>query len=136
MRAILIDPYAQTITEVEGDFDKTRNIRAQIGVDTTTTILFRKDKVICLLDDNGHLGPGKACFILKTYHPTYPLAGKMLVCGLRGPATVSLGEHITVAAVAEAVVWTDQESTGAFTQAGPVEGGYDMGQPVTRKRSA
>lgn len=136
MRAILIDPYTETITEVEGDFTKNREIYPHMKVSSLSTINFINEKMIGFIDDNGHLGPGKPCFIFKLYNPAFPLAGRMLLCGLRGSATTTLREGISIERIAKEVVWTDQESTGTFAGAGPTPTGYTYGHPVTRKRSA
>lgn len=136
MRAILIDPAKREITEVQGDFTDNEEIRRVTGLGTLGTIPFAQKGIIAVIDDNGHVESGNPCFSLATYDPNYPLAGPMLVCGLKGPATAELPSAITVERVTQLVTWLDVESTGEFSGAGPTENGYTMGSPIVRPRAA
>lgn len=91
MRAILIDPHAQTIAEVEhnGDF---RQIYELIKAECFTTIRL-DDRNALYLDDEGLYKPEQAFFEFGTY--PQPLAGRGLILGFNHagetvPATISI----------------------------------------------
>lgn len=108
MRALLIDPYTETITEVVQDTFDLASIYRLTECSTVTVVGLPNGDGI-FLDDNGMLTPGKPCWTLAPTGQT--LAGKGLVLGDDGdnasPAT-------SLATIQREVIWTDKESTGEF----------------------
>ena len=85
MRAILIDPFARTITEVEHNGDY-REIYKLLSHETMPVDCFDcvrlDDGDAIYVDDEGLLKPCKAFFVLHTPHGMNgPYAGKGLVLG-------------------------------------------------------
>lgn len=86
VRAILIDPFACTVTEVEHDANDYRHIYALLShesmpVDCFTAVhseMLRDGEAI-FVDDNGLLVPCDRFFVFAGFHQ--PLAGKGLILG-------------------------------------------------------
>ena len=78
MKAFLIDPQAQQITQVEysGDY---RQIYEHINAPMFTTATFNEAGDTCFVDDEG-LFNGDNCFFVIAGYPQ-PLAGRALVLG-------------------------------------------------------
>ena len=78
MRAILIDPEAKTITEVDytGDY---KNIYVHIGVDCFTVVRLSPTETV-FIDDEGLYRENQKYVIWKDYYQ--PLAGKGLILGI------------------------------------------------------
>lgn len=153
MRAILIDPFTRQIAEVHtpGQYD---DIRALVFGDaltdgTLTTVNLGAASptgpdVIAYCDDNGHVFPGNATFSAWWYDGgNYPLAGRWLLIGTDAegescdlPPIVGLDGFNFAPDLREprplVSHWLDSRSTGEFTGAGPIPGGYTMGRPVVR----
>lgn len=114
MRAIKINPYDRTVTEIDVA-PGIAAIYAAMSVPKHTVELFtvisldsRGDESV-YLDDEGLLQPGRAIWRLRGY-PS-PLAG----CGLvlrRNDEGETIATRVPLAEMAAAVAWTDQESTG------------------------
>ena len=79
MKAYLIDPFAQTITEVEysGDY---KQIYSLIDADLFTTATFNEHGDTVFVDDEGLINGKPQEFFLVRGYPT-PLAGKGLILG-------------------------------------------------------
>lgn len=78
MRAILIDPHAKTVTEVEHD-GTLEGIYRAIGADCVCTVGLGVDRDAVFLDDDGLFREGQEFFSIGEY--PHPLAGKGLVLG-------------------------------------------------------
>jgi hypothetical protein len=77
MRAILIDPFTRTISEV--DYNGTGDIYTMIGCEIFTAVTINEYGDGLLVDDEGMFNPDQAFFKHKDYPE--PLAGKALVLG-------------------------------------------------------
>ena len=137
MRAILIDPYARTITEIDhggglADLYKILQVELVCAVEISP-----KDTL--WLDDEGFLAEGRPVF--RIGDNAQPLAGRGLILGHTREGE-SAATVLPLALVTKAVKWTDLESTGDFHEGGIAEGGdgegFDFivrtGSPVLRKR--
>lgn len=78
MRAILIDPEAKTITEVDYDGNY-KSIYKLIGCQTFTVVGINDNESI-FVDDEGLLNNPEFFFMWRGYHQ--PLAGKGLILGV------------------------------------------------------
>jgi hypothetical protein len=136
MRAILIDPYTRTVTEIENDGTLDGLYKA-IQCEMVEAIRVGNNETMWL-DEEGFLSEGRPVFRLGDN--AQALAGRAVILGDKdGESTPT---KLAVAAVAAAVKWTDLESTGDFHEGGVAEGGdgegYDFiirgGTPMLRKR--
>ena len=137
MRAILIDPYTRTVTEIDHD-GTLDGLYKTLQCDTVDAVQVGPRDTLWL-DDEGFLQAGRPVYRLGD-SPT-PLAGRGLILGV-GKDGNERATTIPLTAVARTVKWTDLESTGDFHQGGIAEGGdgetYDFivrgGSPMLRKR--
>jgi len=94
MRALLIDPYEQKISETEVQKNEFKYIRALLGCDYLD-FFYRIPGHMLIINDMGLMEVNKY-FMIRTY--SEPLAGKALLVGFvppdgdMGPATMSLEE--------------------------------------------
>lgn len=149
MRAILINPYNQTVTEVDlplEDYSAFYDALSEPGAQKVEhfDVLRVGRHGTLYVDDEGHLFPGRACFTYEDYAPDYPLAGRAILCGTNDEGD-TLPTSASVADVYRKVGWLDVESTGEF---GPSSEGYvehpafgriwqlTGGAPIVRPRKA
>lgn len=138
MRAILIDPYTRTVTEVDNN-GKLDGLYKAIGCEMVEAIRVGDNETMWL-DEEGFLSEGRPVFRLNDNPQA--LAGRALILGDKNGD--SAPTRLPLAAVAHAVKWTDLESTGDFHPGGVAEGGdgepggFDFiirgGTPMLRKR--
>lgn len=129
MRAILIDPFERSVTEVEynGDWETiNQHLTGDAGVvDTFTTITLMRptrehDGVTLFLDDIGwnRDQAGQQYFWLKGYPQLLAGRGLLLACNEAGES-VGLDMHIDTDKVWEGIKWQDKETASAFTPPPP-----------------
>jgi hypothetical protein len=109
MRAILIDPFAKTVTEAEyeGDYHQVYSL---IHADTFTVVQLDDEGDALFLDDEGLLKEGQEFFAIGNY-PS-PLAGRGLILGTDDEGE-SVATRISLDVVRAAVHWLSAE--GAVT---------------------
>lgn len=138
MRAVLIDPYPRTITQI--DFGGTRDdLHKVIGVQTATSVVIGPRDILWLADE-GFSEAGRPVFQLG--ESTTPLAGRGLILG-NSPDGEYHGTTVPLQKVMKTVHWTDYETTGKVHTGGvaPDEDGefygfvIRVGSPVLRKRT-
>lgn len=109
MKAILIDPYAETITEVEYNGDW-RTIYEHIDCDTGDGIY---------VDDNGLITGDlteKKFFLLDTYHQ--PVVGKGLVLGVDDEGESTSPQGTTVEYLKKHIKFMDYNTMSMIAQTG------------------
>jgi hypothetical protein len=141
MRAILINPDDQTITEIENSGSLADT---QASVQCRGVCMVRVSREadgsgdLLWLDDDGLLIAGKPVWRWAGYEN--PLPGRALILGVdwegeSAPAKIALAE------VKGAVSWTDLETTGKLVGAGPIEAppgvdfAYTTGSPMLRMKA-
>lgn len=142
MRAIIINPYARTIREIDHD----GSLGAMYAtIRCSTVCMVRISPSDCLwLDDNGMLTEGKPVWYFGDY--PNPLAGIGLILGVTMSGR-NRDTRIPVAQLMAIVKWTDLESTGRLEPSrmveGPIEHGgmqFDFasigGAPILRSRTS
>jgi hypothetical protein len=137
MRAILIDPYARTVTEVEHD-GTLEAMYATIPCDLVEAVRISEHDTLWI-DEEGFLSPGRPVY--RMGENPQGLAGRGLIFGFTGSGD-TVATKISLALVTANVHWTDLESSGDFYPGGVAEGGdgeqFDFiirgGAPVLRKR--
>lgn len=142
MRAILIDPFAETVTEVDDDFadDKMITKHIQCGQSPFTAMRLGTD-VVLYLDNEGLLKPNQKFFLLDTY--PQPLAGRGIVlgCDAAGETTPLVAPFPRVAAL---IYWAPPlrvvgfevtEETGPIPALGGVEGTIIRSVPKFEERN-
>ncbi len=122
MKAFLINPYTEVISQVNGDFNRIDEIYAQLTepdihiVDCFDSVRFsnRGDRIY--VDDEGHLSAGHACFSLSNdIDRFFPGRGLVLGCTENGETT-SPCEFVTLEWLNAHVFFPRVESTGEFTK--------------------
>jgi len=119
MRAILIDPFNQNVTEITVAKNSNPAIYAALSPDAafkvdTFTVLQLDDDVWAFGDDEGFLKEGNACFQLRGY-PT-PLAGAWLLLGGNDEGdSVDLPARVQAAYIRDrSITWLTGKATGDF----------------------
>lgn len=121
MKAFLINPYNETITEIDDDFrDITRFYshltepgRHRVGTIQPVGISDKDDTLY--VDDNGHLSEGRRCWSLSVA-PGTAFAGRGVVVRTNHAGnTVAPSKDITLDFLHRNVKWLKAESTGDFT---------------------
>ena len=116
MKAILIDPEAKLIHDIEFDGDY-REISRTIGCDLFTVV--QLDRVNCVyVDDEGLLNSPRYFFIHEDY--PQPLAGKGLVLGVDDEGE-TIGTTLEVADLAKKVKFTELSVLGFEESEGVTE---------------
>lgn len=111
MRAILIDPYTCTVSEVEhnGDF---KHIYELIGCDCFTIVTIDRKGTSCFVDDNGLIEDieSKQFFSMPYYNGrgAHILAGKGLILGTDVEGA-SVSTDLSVADTSRIVAWVPQQ---------------------------
>lgn len=121
MRAIRINPYDRTVTEVEttGAGPGHRGLYELLSAPThkvdifTTVSLGGRDGETIYLDDDGFLQPGHAVWRLQDYGS--PLAGVGVIVGTDDGGD-SISTALSVQDVQALVSWTDDESSGELSE--------------------
>lgn len=112
MKAILIDPHARTITEVEHDdgLDSPNGIYAHCRCDLVCTVNVahwgRYSYDTLFLDDDGLSRPNQAFFTWGDY--AHPLAGYGLILGCDDEGN-SIAPRMTIDSVRQVVAWIAPE---------------------------
>jgi len=138
MRAVLIDPYTRTITQI--DFGGTREGLYTVLAARTVMSVVVGPRDILWHDSEAFREAGRPVFRLG--ESTTPLAGRGLMLG-NSPDGAHVGTTVPLQKVVKTVHWTDYESTGAFHTGGvpPSDDGefygfiIRTGSPVLRKRA-
>jgi hypothetical protein len=120
MKAFLINPYDETVTEIDddfkGDYRRTHHHLSEPGrheVDCATTVPISGGGDIVLVDDNGMCSPGHACWTFDG--ADIPLAGRGLLIGTdREGDYAAPNPGITLDLLKSKVVWLHLNSTGRF----------------------
>lgn len=118
MRAILIDPYARSVTEVLTDGDLASMYRVlstkehKVECLCHVTLVSRPNAQLCWLDDEGFLSADRAVFYFEG--SDQPLCGRGLILGADEEGG-NRSTFIPVEFVKAHVVWTDKVSSGDFT---------------------
>ena len=104
-RAILIDPFTETVSQVTLADTKLQTLRTLIDCDIIT-IAGLADGVDMILDDEGLLKDSKSQAYFKIGIGSQPFAGKALIVGTDEEGnTVSVPESITTEKVFERVIF-------------------------------
>ena len=104
-RAILIDPFTQTINEVKMVDTKLQTIYALIGCDLIT-ITSLAEGVDMILDDEGLLKDSEKQAYFKFGIGSQPFAGKALIIATDGEGDfASLPEEVSVEKINERVIF-------------------------------
>lgn len=104
-RAILIDPFTETVSQVTLVDTKLQTLRSLIECNIIT-IAGLADGVDMILDDEGLLKDSKSQAYFKIGIGSQPFAGKALVIGTDEEGnTVSLPENVTTEKVFERVIF-------------------------------
>jgi hypothetical protein len=104
-RAILIDPFTQTITEVKMVDTKLQTIYALIGCDLIT-ITSLAEGIDMILDDEGLLKDRENQAYFKFGITSQPFAGKALIVATDGEGDfASLPEEVSVEKINERVIF-------------------------------
>lgn len=105
MRAILIDPFKKTVTDVmhNGDY---KQIYDFIDCNCFVGPMIKSgDTMYC--DDNGLTGDlSEQKFFKTTYFPTQPIAGKALILGVDDNGD-SIEPSISAAQMRNSIIWMD-----------------------------
>jgi hypothetical protein len=137
MRAVLIDPYLRTITQI--DFGGTRDALYQVlGVQAATSVVVGPRDILWH-DSEAFREAGRPVFRLG--ESTTPLAGRGLILG-NSSGREYHGTTLPLAKAVKTVHWTDYETTGDVHMGGVAPGddgefyGFviRVGSPVLRKR--
>lgn len=122
MRAYLIDPYAETVSEVQTSGELHSSPRRDEpgiyellsgpakAVDCITTIGVDDRDNVLYLDDEGLLASGVPVFHFEGY-PTH-LAGKALVLGTDAEGDSTEPRGLSIETIRRKVIWTTKETTG------------------------
>ena len=104
-RAILIDPFTETVSQVTLADTKLQTLRTLIDCDIIT-MAGLADGVDMILDDEGLLKDSKSQAYFKIGINSQPFAGKALIVGTdEEGSTVSVPENITTEKVFERVIF-------------------------------
>lgn len=120
MRALLVNPFNRTITEVNADFNNYKVIQSYLANGIADS-----DKFVCMtmgprlnnevhtyLDDEGYYRPNQAWFRLKNYDA--PLAGYMLVLSSTEDGDErDLESYVTADNLATQITYTDEQDAAA-----------------------
>lgn len=136
MKALLINPYERSITEVEDlrwGYEAMLKALAGPGRDLASGMdsVSLSRRLRLWVDDNGYTIEGLPVFRIEGYDA--PLCGMGLVLGLDA-AGETVAPNLPVEALARVVTWTDEETTGEMTsgrQASPNV--YVMGEAILRR---
>lgn len=105
MRALLIDPYTKTITEVEHD-DTLQNIYKHIQADCIDMVRINNKGDCVLVDDEG-LYRQDAYFAIENY--LQPLAGRGLVLGTGSQGESTAPAEETVETLENKISWINRD---------------------------
>lgn len=119
MRAILIDPFTQTVTETDynGDF---HHIYSLIGCDTFTVLEVGAGNVLYLDDEGLFKDLASQAFFGLSGYPN-PLAGKGLILGTNDEGE-SIATRLTIEQVKRKVVWLGADHAKRHGEAGGFDG--------------
>jgi hypothetical protein len=129
MRALLINPFDRTVTEIEHN-GSLEAMRETIRCQTVCTVQLT-DRETLWLDDEGMLVEGTPVFSISGSDQAF--AGIGLILG-SSPAGNNIASRLPTEAVKTAINWTDKESTGDFTRPIARENVLIMGTPILRDR--
>jgi hypothetical protein len=105
IRAILIDPFAETVSQVTLDDTKLQTLRGLIDCEIITMTSLANG-VDMILDDEGLLKDSSSQAYFKIGISSQPFAGKALIVGTNDEGeTVSLPKNITTQKVFERVIF-------------------------------
>lgn len=94
MKAVLIDPHTQSVTDVDlPEGGRLEEMRELIGCTTLTAITLESGDSL-FLDDEGLYAPNQKFFALPEDYPE-PLAGRGLVLGLNHSNGESIDAHFS-----------------------------------------
>lgn len=136
MKALLINPYERSITEVEDPrWGYDPMLKALAGPDresaTGLDSVALSSRLRLWVDDNGYTIEGLRVFRIDGYDA--PLCGMGLVLGLDA-AGESVAPNLPVEALARFVRWTDDETTGQMTDGRQSSSYvYVMGEAILRR---
>ena len=115
-KAILINPFKQTLSEIELDLNRLPDIYAEIECDTFDCRAFGKGDVI-VVDDNGLLKDTdeQAYFYFGVGEEVITLAGKALIVGGRSDGSWG-SPAIDLRDIAELIAWIDNAEGAQFAK--------------------
>jgi hypothetical protein len=119
VKAILICPFEQTVTEVEHDANDYREIYKALShplhpVDCFTAVSISEQGDVIYVDDNGLLNNPKHFFIWRDY--PQPLAGRGLILGTDAADGETVGTTLRLDYVRRMVMFTNELRVAGFEQ--------------------
>lgn len=117
VKAILIDPFEKTVTEIEHDADNYRAIYSKLSHETMPVSCFTVVRIndqddTIFIDDEGLLKPCSHFFVYEGY--PQPLAGKGLILGTNEEGDSIAPQAVTVDDVKAKVTFRDDIELSHF----------------------